>query len=46
VFCTDRPLPATVLSERRQRGQIGLPAMSTVQLLPPPGQGLSGMVKL
>jgi hypothetical protein len=39
-------LPATVLSERRQRGQMGFPAMSTVQLLPPPGQGLSGMLEL
>ena len=43
VFCTVLPLPATVDSARLQRGQIGLPAMSTVHALPLPGQVLSLM---
>jgi hypothetical protein len=41
VVFTVFPLPATVLSARRQRGQIGFPAMSTVQFLPPPGHAFS-----
>jgi hypothetical protein len=46
VSFTDRPLPATVLSARLQRGHIGFPAMSTVQFLPPPGQGRSTALSL
>jgi len=40
----DLRLPATVGNRRLQRGQIGLPSMSTVQSFPPPGHGFSGVV--